>query len=161
VWKNLEWKYRKAGEKTISRPVDRPIDARNNAGGNPAAINAFGAELNRRQEKLLAQLPEYRSRIEVSKRDVSMRDLAALTAKTNVEYGAFTKNGKRLVIRGNSIRVGINDDELLVLVKQGYRFSGHTHPTEGPGSLLPSSGDKGALGCMTNLWKDNVPRQQQ
>ena len=66
--------------------IERPIEQRNTGKGNPNAILHFDRPLSARQVRLLAQLPEYDSRAVVRKRDVNMRDLAALTAFTGVEY---------------------------------------------------------------------------
>ena len=70
-----------------------------------------------------------------------MVDLSALTAKTGVEFAMFTKGGKRLIVRGNSNSVNINIDEARRLAKQGYKWSGHTHPGIEDSSLLASYGD--------------------
>lgn len=71
-----------------------------------------------------------------------MKDLAALTAETGCEYAMFTRKGQRLVIRGDAVRVNINQYDALRLSRDGYRWSGHTHPGIDEVVLMPSEGDK-------------------
>ena len=75
---------------TIAR-IKSPIEQRNSGKGNPNAILHFDRPLNRRQTALLDALPSFDSRTTVKKRDVNMRDLAALTAQTGCEYAMFTR----------------------------------------------------------------------
>lgn len=72
-------------------PIRSPIEQRSTAKGNPNAILIWGQPLNNRQMRILERLPEYDARMTVRKRNVSMRDLAALTAETGCEYAMFTK----------------------------------------------------------------------
>jgi len=120
----------------ISNPIEQahPIDV------------AFGAKkLNQRQQRILDMLPEYGSQAVVNKRDVSMIDLAALTANTSDEYVMFTRRGKRLVARGDRNGIHFTFDEIAELKRQGYRWSGHTHPGFTEAHLIASDGDKRAL----------------
>jgi hypothetical protein len=105
-----------------------------------------GVELSVRQQSLLDKLPEYNSRVVVKKNEVSMTDLAALTAKTNVEYAMFTKGHERLVIRGDVKRVNITTEDAAMLSAQGYKWSGHTHVGLYNGwELCASNGDYDVL----------------
>ncbi|MBQ8134691.1 MAG: hypothetical protein IJ192_09860 [Clostridia bacterium] len=124
------------------RSIDMPIEQRNTGKGNPNAVLTFGIELNNRQKKLLELLPKYDSKVIVSKKSVSMTDLAALTAYTGDEFAMFTKSGERLVIRGNTVSVKINVEQAQQMAEQGYRWSGHTHPGISSYSLFASAGDK-------------------
>ncbi|MCL2267647.1 MAG: hypothetical protein FWC23_00465 [Chitinispirillia bacterium] len=99
--------------------------------------------LTNRQQTLLDKLPGYDSRVTVRKSDVSMSDLAALTAKTKVEYAMFTRGPERLIIRGDGFHVNIGPLEASVLCARGYRWSGHTHVRAG--DLAPSEGDRKIL----------------
>lgn len=83
--------------------------SRNSSRGNPSAITHFDVELNTRQKNLLQQLPDCDSSIVVNKGDVSLNDLAALTAKTGDEFAMFTRGSQRMIIRGNASAVNIND----------------------------------------------------
>ena len=109
---------------TIGSPIEQRITSK----GNPNAILQIGRPLNNRQQKLLNSLPNYDSRITVHKKSVNMKDLSALTAHTGDEFALFTKGKERLVIRGNKGRVNIDVSEAKQLSKQGYKWSGHTHP---------------------------------
>jgi len=114
--------------------------------GVPEDIWRHGAPLTDRQQKLLDKLPEYDSRVTVPKSEVSMMDLAALTAKTNVEFAMFTKNGERLVLRGDMGHVNIDVKAAEELNRQGYKWSGHTHIGS---NRVPSANDKTILACFT------------
>jgi len=120
----------------INNPIEQahPVDV------------AFGAKkLNRRQQKILGMLPGYGSRAIVNKRDVSMLDLAALTASTGDEFAMFTRVGKRLIVRGNRDGVPLFKSDITKIREEGYRWSGHTHPGYTEAHLIASQGDKDAL----------------
>ncbi len=126
---------------TMDTKIRSPISHRNNAKGNPNAILQFDIELNNRQQKLLDELPEYDSTIIKVKSEVGMTDLAALTAKTGDEFAMFTKGKKRLIIRGNSRSVNFRIEDAKQLAKQGYKFSGDTHPGVDVNGLMASDDD--------------------
>jgi hypothetical protein len=101
---------------------------RGNPQGRANAVYRFEEiGLNNRQQRILDALPEYDSRVIADKSDVSMPDLAALTAKTGVEYAMFTRGSERLIIRGNSTNVNIDVEAARKLAEVGYKWSGHTH----------------------------------
>lgn len=125
--------------------INKPIEQRHTGKGNPNAVLHFDVELNNRQQRLLDALPEYNSSASVPKGDVSMTDLAALTAKTGDEFAMFTREGTRLVIRGNSFRVEVTPEEAYAMGKNGYVWSGHTHPGTDMNALQPSDGDYAIL----------------
>lgn len=134
-------------EATIS-DIDSPIEQKHSGKGNPNAIVHFDVELNNRQNELLNALPEYDSRVTVSKTAVNMTDLSALTAKTGDEFAMFTKGNERLVIRGNSYKVNINVEQAKSLAAKGFKWSGHTHPGTDINVLIASTGDKEILNCF-------------
>ena len=136
-----------SGEMTI-HSIDSPIEQRNTGKGKPAAITHYDVELNNRQQRLLEKLPEFDSRVTVPKDDVSMIDLSALTAKTGDEFALFTKQGERLVIRGNGTKVQITLEDAKRLAEQGYTWSGHTHPGVDFNCLQASPGDMQILKCF-------------
>ena len=105
----------------------------------------WGKDLSARQLSILDKLPGYGSSEVFKKRDVSMIDLAALTANTGHEFAMFTRSAERLVIRGNAKRVPLNESNLIKLRDDGYRWSGHTHPGSQLVDLESSDGDKETL----------------
>ena len=117
------------------------INQRNTGKGNPNAILTYGVELNERQKKLLEKLPNTDDRVYVSKKDVNMKDLAALTAETGDEFALFTKGNTRMVMRGHSRGVRIDYEQAEVLAEEGYKWSGHTHPGLDTNVLQASQGD--------------------
>ena len=127
---------------TISSPIEQ---GRTDGVGEPWAIMRHGKPLDDRQQTLLDQLPEYDSRVEVDKSGVSMMDLAALTAKTDVEYAMFTLGDKCLIVRGNETKVNIDKIDAVKMNAQGYEWTGHTHVGR---NLIPSVGDKDVLNAF-------------
>ena len=113
---------------SIQNPIENPIEQQHTGKGNPNAIMTFGTDLNNRQAKPLEKLPYYDSRITVHKKSVNMADLSALTAITGHEFTMFTKGNERLIIRGNENMVNISVDDAKKLAKEGYKWSGNTHP---------------------------------
>lgn len=67
--------------------------------------------------------------------------MAAITAKTGDEFAMFTRGSQRLIIRGASTNVNINEQRAQALYNAGYRWSGHTHPGSGFNVKMPSAGD--------------------
>lgn len=133
---------------TISS-IEVPIEQQHTGKGNPNAILMFDVELNNRQQRLLESLPNYDSRIIISKQSVNMTDLSALTAKTGDEFAMFTNGNNRLIIRGNSVKVNIDTAQASQMFKEGYKWSGHTHPGANISCMLPSDGDKAILSCFS------------
>lgn len=115
--------------------------SRNSSRGNPSAITHFDVELNTRQKNLLQQLLNCDSSIIVNKGDVSLNDLAALTAKTGDEFAMFTRGSQRMIIRGNANAVNINGRMAQELYNAGFKWSGHTHPGTGINVKFASEGD--------------------
>jgi len=125
-------------ECSILNTVSSPIEHGPRTGkGEPWAILRYNKPLTHRQQALLNRLPTYGSEADVKKSDVSMMDLAALTAKTGVEYAMFTRGPRRLIVRGNKDKVDVTREKALDLREQGYTWSGHTHV----GTLIESKGD--------------------
>ena len=129
--------------------IDSPIEQRNTGKGNPSGIVHIGRPLNNRQRRLLEKLPEYDSKITVRKNDVSMKDLAALTAHTGDEFAMFTKGRERLIMRGNGNSVNVDLEKAKELSQQGYKWSGHTHPGVVADFATPSQGDRDILECFS------------
>lgn len=130
---------------TLINSIDSPIEQRNTAKGNPNAILIFDRPLNNRQQKLLTVLTDYDSQTLVRKKDINMKDLSAMTAVTGDEFAMFTKGNNRLIVRGNATQVNIDVNKATELRKQGYKWSGHTHPGVGINITMPSTGDKDIL----------------
>ena len=125
--------------------IHSPIEKRNTGKGNPNAIEHFGRPLNNRQQRLDDALQGYDSKITVPKKDVNLKDIAALTANTNVEYALFTRKTERMIIRGALDHVNITPDMARGMAADGWRWSGHTHPGQGPNVKVPSEGDEEVL----------------
>ena len=127
--------------KSVPAAEELTISSRNSSRGNPNAINHFGEDLNTRQRNLLNKLPNCDSSTIVSKSDVNLNDLSALTAKTGDEFAMFTRGSQRMIVRGGPTNVNINGIKAQELASIGYRWSGHTHPGIGRNVKIPSLGD--------------------
>lgn len=121
------------------------IEARNNIKGKARAIVQFDVKINQRQQRLLDNIQNYDDSYSTLKKNISMYDLSALTAYTNVEFALFTYRNKRLIIRGNEYSVNVDQRLALKLKREGYKWSGHTHPGIDRFVLMPSDGDKDIL----------------
>ncbi len=141
-------KVSKGSGKVVISSIEQPIEQQHTGKGNPNAILLFDIELNNRQQKLLDSLPSYDSSVTVSRDNVNMSDLSALTAKTGDEFAMFTKGNERLVIRGNASMVNIDPEKAKKLADEGYRWSGHTHPGVDFLCMQPSDGDYSILDCF-------------
>ena len=124
--------------------INPTIETRSHTKGKPTAIIG-GQDLNKKQRKIDKQLKRYDSKATFRKRDVSMKDLSALTAMNSVEYSMFTKGGERLIIRGNDWKVGITIETAREMAKEGWTWSGHTHLGTDLAYLTPSKGDLNIL----------------
>ncbi|MDR0946791.1 MAG: hypothetical protein LBM87_03455 [Ruminococcus sp.] len=120
--------------------IDKPID-RSQTKGNPGSVTHYGVALSAKQVRLLKLLPEFDSKTVVRKSKASMVDLAALTAVTGDEFAMFTKGRERLIIRGNKSSVNVTEEQAEFMRKEGYKWSGHTHPGYDDFSLAYSAGD--------------------
>jgi len=121
------------------------IETRNAAEGTAPAIYWGHAKLNNRQKKLDAILTEAGDQHLFTKREVSLKDIAALTAKNDCEYALFTRGNQRLLTRGTKTNAGMPENQLRQLAREGWRFSGHTHPGVGEQYRIPSQGDRNVL----------------
>lgn len=117
------------------------------ATSSPAEIAWGTGKLSARQQALLDSLPKIRSQLKLHKSDISVTDLAALTAHTGDELALFTRGSQRLIIRGNSSGVVLSIEKLQFLREQGFRWSAHSHPSLSISgeSLIASGGDRAAL----------------
>jgi uncharacterized protein with gpF-like domain len=114
------------------------VSARNSAIGKPNFVNA-GAPLSKKQRTLLNSLQNDGDFVSVSKRECSLKDIAALSAHEGVEFAMLTRKGERMIFRGNDHHVNsLNGLTVPTYRDAGWKWSGHTHVY---GGLLPSDGD--------------------
>ena len=114
------------------------VSARNSAIGKPNFVNA-GSSLSKRQMALLNHLQNDGDFVSVSKRECSLKDMAALSAHEGVEFAMLTRKGERMIFRGNDHHVtSLNGETVPQYRDAGWKWSGHTHVY---GGLLPSDGD--------------------
>lgn len=108
-------------------------------------------ELKEHQQKILDMLPKTNMFARVKKKDVSLDDLAALSAKQKCEFSLFTKGKNSIVLRGDYNSCNIGQTLAEEVVGNKWEWVGHSHPTVT--DLAPSQADKIAL--------KNFPWQQK
>jgi len=114
---------------TINSPIESP---------HPVDVEFGFKKLNKRQQRILDLLPSVGSQTTVSKKSVSMFDLSAMTASTDNEFAMFTKGSKRLIIRGGVTTTTIDVKTAEKILREGYKWSGHTHVGRKKADLTPS-----------------------
>lgn len=126
--------------------INSPIQKRQEGIGQAGSIVFNGAPLTKRQKKIDSIVTERGKFYSFKKKEVSMTDLAALTAANNNEYAMFTYKGERLIIRGSEVQiVNFTESTARTLASQGYRWSGHTHPGQTYDTRQSSGGDVAIL----------------
>jgi hypothetical protein len=97
-----------------------------NASKSAEIYHGYG-DLSVRQAKLLENISRPDSIKLLHKSDVSVSDLAALTAKTGDEFAMFTLGSRRMILRGD--RTGIDLGDFVPKLKsENWTWSAHTHP---------------------------------
>jgi hypothetical protein len=123
----------------ISAPRDPLI-------GNPAAIAQGYGTLSKGQQKLLDALPGGdKNSITLAKNEVSMTDIAALTAHTGQEFAIFTNGSRRMVLRGDQTSISLNANLVSKLKSEGWRWSAHTQPGLETRHAVASASDQNVL----------------
>ena len=84
--------------------------------------------LNNRQQNILSQLQKSGDSVIVRKKDFSLTDLSAVTAYTHNEFAVFTNGGRRMIIRGDSMKVPVGPSIAKEFSAKGWRWSAHSHP---------------------------------
>ncbi len=126
----------------ISAPRDPLI-------GNPAAIAQGYGALSKGQQRLLEMLPEgIEKPIILNKSDISMTDIAALTAHTGQEFAIFTNGSRRMVLRGNETSIPLPGKLVEQLKSEGWRWSAHTQPGLEARHAIASASDQNVLKAL-------------
>ena len=133
---------------SLSEALEIAAPRGNGTLGNPAAIHAGFGELNARQTRLLEMLPGDGDLITIPRGDISINDIAALTAHTREEFAIFTNGARRIVLRGNEGRIEIPAGLREQLVSEGWRWSAHTQPGIEPAKILASGDDQNVLRAL-------------
>ncbi len=124
--------------------------------GEPGAIWRGLADLNTRQRLLLDRLPAPGEMITVNKRQISQRDVAAMTAATGDEFAVLTLGSRRMIVRGRTDGFGgiINEGWASARGSEGWRWTSHSHPVpagvQSDMVLRSSQGDQAILRMFPN-----------
>jgi len=94
-----------------------------------AALKSGTVELKQHQQRILDKLPSQGAFIKVKKKDVSLDDLAALSAKSKCEFALFTKGKNSIVLRGGYSSCNIGKTLQEEVIDNKWEWVGHSHPT--------------------------------
>jgi hypothetical protein len=120
------------------------VNPAGDARGRASAIyHMSGVNLSDKQQLLLNSLPSAGSELVVNMGDVTMSDLAALTAKERVEFTMFSAKTESIIIRGEEKHIVMNEGRVVEMGRQGYEWVGHTHSDK---TTFPSEDDYLMLG---------------
>ena len=108
---------------------------------SPSAYASGYKQLPRRLQAIDDVLLEAGDSMIIHRGKVSLNDIRYLSAINDAEYALLTRGSQRMIIRGELESVRLPKDA-FELGKEGWRFSGHSHP-KGANS---NTADKSILG---------------
>ena len=110
-----------------------------------AWFRSRAVKLRAREKKLLQQMDSYGSYVQLGRKEVSMGSLVRMSKETGDEFALLTRGNQRIVIRGNpsSVPIQVGDKNAYTLGKEGWRYSGHIHPTRR--ATMTGQGDPAVL----------------
>lgn len=114
------------------------------------SLQGGSVTLRSRQQKLLDKIPETKTWVEVRKKEVNLKDLRALTAKTGDEFAIFTGKHSKILFHGTSGSWFIPEDLWKEIQDNRYIWEGHSHPTTT--NIKASADDVRTLSNFT--WQD-------
>ncbi len=85
--------------------------------------------LRSNQQKILDKIPEPGTWTELRKKQIDVKDLAALTAATGHEFAIFTGNSSKILVHGTSKSWHIPHDAWDIIKENQYEWTAHSHPT--------------------------------
>lgn len=104
-------------------------------------------ELKEKQKLLLGGLEKAGDFVQLKKKDVSLDDLAALSAHQKCEFAIFTKGKNRILLRGNYNSCNISETLSKIVLDKKWEWTGHSHPTIT--RISASQADRNALKHFT------------
>ena len=104
-------------------------------------------KLSMKHKLLLSKTPKKLSWCLMKAKKVDITDLPALTAATGDEFAIFEKGKHRILLRGSGPNWEIPDDLWETIVKEKWRWNGHSHPVKG--KAIASSEDRKTLRLLT------------
>lgn len=106
------------------------------------------------QQKILDKLPSAGAFVRLKKKDVSLDDLAALSAREKCEFALFVRGKKAILLRGNYNSCDIGGTLAGEILDGKWIWVGHSHPTIT--RLSPSQADIAALKHFTWQNKSSI-----
>ena len=106
--------------------------------------------LRSEQKKILEKVTTVGDWAEFRKKQVNVKDLAALAAATGHEFALFTGKSSKIVVHGTSQKWHIPYNAWKVIKENQYEWTAHSHPTFS--RIMASSEDRETLKRFT--WQD-------
>lgn len=106
--------------------------------------------LRREQKKILEKVINVGDWAEFRKKQIDVKDLAALTAATGHEFALFTGKSSKIVVHGTSQKWHIPYSAWEVIKENQYEWTAHSHPTFS--RIMASAEDRETLKRFT--WQE-------
>lgn len=106
--------------------------------------------LRSEHQKLLNKVPKAGDWVEVRKKQVDTKDLAALTASTGHEFAIFTGKNSKILIHGSAKTWHIPREAWEMIEENRYEWTSHSHPTIS--KIMSSPEDRKTLEMFT--WQE-------
>lgn len=103
--------------------------------------------LKSKQEAILQKIPGRNSVDLFKKKQVNIKDLAALTAYTGDEFALFYKGKRAIVVHGSPTNCNVYGETYDTIISEKWVWIAHSHPTTT--KLMPSQGDIDSLKLFT------------
>ena len=110
-------------------------------------LRTHRAELKGRQAEILKLVPDRDGVATLRKKQVRVKDLAALTAHTGDEFALFTKGRRAIIYHGSPNGCTITGKTSDQIITERWEWVAHSHPTTT--QLYPSREDINALKRFT------------
>lgn len=156
VWSKEEFESQKEARKVrekeliiFQRNKSKARIASKNTDYNEYIESVKGKEnkLSMKHKLLLSKTPKKLSWCLMKAKKVDITDLPALTAATGDEFAIFEKGKHRILLRGSGPNWEIPDDLWETIVKEKWRWNGHSHPVKG--KAIASAEDRKTLRLLT------------
>ena len=106
--------------------------------------------LRSEQKKILDKVPEVGNWVELRKKQIDVKDLAAFTVATGHEFAIFTGKTSKILVHGTSTKWHIPHKAWEIIKENQYEWTAHSHPTFT--KVMASQEDRDTLNLFT--WQE-------
>jgi hypothetical protein len=106
-------------------------------------ISKTTGHLRSSDEAILQKLQKTGDWITIQSTEADLYTLGALTSRTGVEFASFSKQGTKIIVRGNTVQTFVPTDAARMIFGNQMCWDGHSHPTTG--NLDASDNDRQTL----------------